>query len=247
MRGGPFAPARAVANPTAPSLALHEVGRKASPVSTRAEGSDAICVKSNIVQNHARTVGITFSSYTKSLFQTRSTLLARTKSYRLLARGRAQTCVEPAVATHAQITLCIPGGASCTAHKLCELVDRDLWLPASTQIRAQQLNSHSDRSGGKGGWFELSRASPLERRKKRLAVPGGSPREAFESCIDSAGRRTTTRQRWGERAGRGDYRTQRGGGGRHHKDARGSGGTITRHAGRAYLICNCPRNPASRA
>ena len=105
-----------------------------------------------IVQNHARTVGITFSSYTKSLFQTRSAsaLLARTKSYRLLARGRAQTCVEPGVATHAQITLCIPGGASCTAHKLCELVDRDLWLPASTQIRAQQLNSHSDRSGGKG-------------------------------------------------------------------------------------------------
>ena len=97
------------------------MGRKASPVSTRAEGSDAICVKSNIVQNHAKTVGITFSSYTKSLFQTRSTLLARTKSYRLLARGRAQTCVEPAVATHAQITLCIPGGASCTAHKLCEL------------------------------------------------------------------------------------------------------------------------------
>ena len=191
--------------PDRSEFALQFVGRKASPVSTRAEGSDAIFVKSNIVQNHARTVGITFSSYTKSLFQTRSALLARTKSYRLLARGRAQTCVEPAVATHAQITLCIPGGASCTAHKLCELVDRDLWLPASTQIRAQQLNSHSDRSGGKGGWFELSRASPLERRKKRLAVPGGSPREAFESCIDSAGRRTTTRQCLGDRGGNGAF------------------------------------------
>ena len=65
---------------------LHEI----PAVSPSGDDSDTLSKHVNIVYYDNLTVGITFSSYIKSLVQAGSAQLARAKSYRVLARGHAQ-------------------------------------------------------------------------------------------------------------------------------------------------------------
>ena len=92
----------------------------------------------NIVENHYMTNAMTFSRYTKSLVQTGSAPGPRAKSYRVLARGQAQTLVVRQTRAHAQRALCSRDGVPGGPEEVGEVVGRDRRLPARLQTRPQQ-------------------------------------------------------------------------------------------------------------
>ena len=93
-------------------------GRNSAPVATKfrlsppsGDDSDTFSIHVNILYYDYLTVGMAFSSYTKSGVQTGSAQLARAKSTRVLAGGLAQMLIVRHTWTHAHGALCSPNVA----------------------------------------------------------------------------------------------------------------------------------------
>ena len=90
-------------------------GRNSAPVATKfrlspraGDDSDTFSIHVNIAYYDYLTVGMAFSSYTKSLVQAGSAQLARAKSTRVLAGGHAQMLIVRHTRTHAHSALRSP-------------------------------------------------------------------------------------------------------------------------------------------
>ena len=157
---------------------------------------------------------MTFSHYSKSLVQAGSAQLARSKSYRVLACGQAQSMCRGHTQTHA----CARCPALAPAPSRRETQSDPSEVEAVyLRTDASDLVSQEAAMGlcaKKGGRFELSRTASISPRPPSPAVPRASSFDSTSGAGDFGHPATSTRSSWGDFAQRGERARDWGGGGR---------------------------------